>query len=148
MRIEITSEPANVAGVRTAVVDTAREIGFNDSDAGTIALAVDEAVCNCIRHGYQGRGGQPIEVTLERVDAADGAALRIIIRDWGRQVSPDRIIGRDLKDIRPGGLGTHIINSVMDTVEYARGEPEGMQVTMVKRVPTGPTTDGASPCSA
>ena len=37
-----------------------------------------------------------------------------------------------MEDVRPGGLGVHIIRSVMDEVEYSCPLDGGMQLRMVK----------------
>ncbi len=147
--IEITSETRELARVREAVLIAAGRIGFSGQEASSIALAIDEAVTNVIRHGYDGRGGQPIEVTLAQVDRGGAPALEVTIRDRGRQVDPASIVGRDLTDIRPGGLGTHIIRTVMDEVEYSLGEPAGMRLRVLKRLGSCRETSdgGGAPCS-
>jgi anti-sigma regulatory factor (Ser/Thr protein kinase) len=97
-----------------------------------VALAIDEAVTNVIRHGYKGSAGQPIEVVIDRVEREGAPALQVTIRDFGRQVDPAMIVGRDLEDVRPGGLGTHIIRTIMDEVEYTHRHPSGMQLRVLK----------------
>ncbi len=133
-RLSVTSETANIARVRAAVEEAARRIGFREPDATAVVLAIDEAVANVIQHGYQGCPGQPIEITIEPVSRDGRPGLQVTICDCGRQVDPDGIVGRDLQDIRPGGLGTHIMKTVMDEVEYMRRQPEGMQLRLLKMV--------------
>jgi hypothetical protein len=58
--------------------------------------------------------------------------LRIVIEDLGRQTDPGAIKGRDLDDVRPGGLGVHIIREVMDEVVYEKRPGGGMRLTLVK----------------
>ena len=55
------------------------------------------------------------------------------IRDHGRSVDPSSIKSRDLDDVRPGGLGVHIMRSVMDRVEYRKRGLTGMELSMTKR---------------
>lgn len=140
--VSITSEPKQAAVVRAAVDAFAAELGANQSDRSNLVLAIDEAVCNVIKHGYRGQPGQPIDVKLERLSQKGRTGLRVVIRDQGRQIDPTEIVGRDLDDVRPGGLGTHIIRSIMDEVEYRRQETSGMELRMVKWL-SG--TRGASP---
>ncbi len=130
--VRITSETDQVSAVRSAVLESASLLGFAELEASSIALAIDEAVANVIRHGYEGRGGQPIEVVIDRVDRNGTPALQVTICDCGRQVDPANIVGRCLEDVRPGGLGTHIIRTVMDEVEYTRRAPTGMQLRVLK----------------
>lgn len=130
----LTSDTDRLAEARDLVTALAGRLGFNDGQAGQIALAVDEALGNVIRHGYGGRGGQPIELLLERISESARTGLQVTICDQGRQVDPASIVGRELSDVRPGGLGTHIIRGLMDEVEYARGEQCGMKLRLLKWV--------------
>lgn len=132
--IRITSEPANNARVRAAVEAAARRLGFKEKEACSIVLAVDEAITNVIRHGYDGRPGLPIDVTIEPVERAGKVGVEFTICDCAKHVDPCQMKGRDLDDVRPGGLGTHIIRTVMDEVEYMRREPVGMRVCMFKKL--------------
>lgn len=147
--VHITSETCELARVREAVLIAAGQIGFSGAEASSIALAIDEAITNVIRHGYDGCGGQPIEIALDRVERDGVAALQVTICDCGRQVDPATIVGRDLGDVRPGGLGTHIIRTVMDEVEYSMGKPAGMRLRVLKRLGScRGTSDGSeAPCS-
>jgi anti-sigma regulatory factor (Ser/Thr protein kinase) len=89
-----------------------------------VVLAVDEALTNIIRHAYQGKAEQPIEVSFRRIQAVrDGAgrpALEIVLEDRGVTVERGKLYGRKLEDVRPGGLGLHFIKHGMDTVEFRR----------------------------
>jgi len=40
--------------------------------------------------------------------------------DWGPPCDPTKLKARSLDEIRPGGLGLHIIRGSMDAVEYRR----------------------------
>ena len=58
----------------------------------------------------------------------------IVIEDDARQVDPEKIRGRNLEEIRPGGLGVHIIHQIMDSVLYEKRDASGMRLTMEKRL--------------
>ncbi len=131
--IRICSDPSELAAVRARVTTQAEAAGFGDTEVNEIALAVDEALANVIRHGYGGPCDQPIEIRLERINGSEGDAIHITIRDFGRQVDPTQIAGRALEDIKPGGLGVHIIRTVMDQVTYTPADGGGMQLIMTKK---------------
>jgi serine/threonine-protein kinase RsbW len=142
--VELSSNPAYLCGVRELVNLVSRRLGFADGQASKIALAVDEALANVMNHGYQRRTDGRIWVRIYRVeDSGAFAGFRIIIEDEGRQVDPSEIKSRDLADIRPGGLGVHIIREVMDTVHYEKRESAGMRLTMVKLLGTGARVSGS-----
>jgi len=150
IRLQLMSNPLYLSGARELVAAVSKRLGFADEACGKIALAVDEALCNVIRHGYGRASNRPIWISIwpmvEKGDAGLGAAgpaadcadtlpssLRIVIEDEARQVDPQVIRSRDLEEIRPGGLGVHIIKAVMDEVIYERREKVGMRLTMIKR---------------
>jgi anti-sigma regulatory factor (Ser/Thr protein kinase) len=134
--LTITSDTANLAVLRETVTRAALAVGFQDPTVSQITLAVDEAIGNVIKHGYDGRPGQPIEVSIEPFQRADQRGLQIVVCDCGRQVDPATIVGRELSEVRPGGLGTHIIRNVMDEVEYSLRQPQGMRLRMAKLLKT------------
>lgn len=135
MRIPARAECLCV--VRSAFQKMAEVAGFCCEEGERLTLALEEALTNAIRHSYGGPCEQPIVVTMRwRVgQASAGDALEVVVRDFGKQVDPASIKGRDLDEVKPGGLGVHIIKSLMDEVEYSRGEERGMQLRMVKYVP-------------
>lgn len=134
--LELFSQPRFLAAVRALVSTVAQRLGFNEMQCSQISLAVDEALCNVITHGY---GRQPHgRMWLRLWSLGDGAGqaegVRIVIEDECPQVDPAAIRPRDLADIRPGGLGVHIIREIMDQVTYERRERHGMRLTMVKHL--------------
>ncbi|MCL4742187.1 MAG: ATP-binding protein [Phycisphaerales bacterium] len=132
--VEMLSNPVYLSGARQLVSSVAQRLGFDEMACSQIALAVDEALCNVIRHGYDRAVDRPIWLSLWPVEEGKGG-LRIVIEDEAKQVDLDAIKGRKLEDVRPGGLGVHIIREVMDEVKYERREGAGMRLTLVKRVP-------------
>lgn len=142
VKLSITSHPKSLPVVRSAVERMAKMEGFGEHDANELALAIDEALANVIKHGYSGQPDKPIAIRLSALRSAEGRqGLCVIVRDKGRQVDPETIRSRDLNDIRPGGLGVHIIQTVMDEVEYSCPPEGGMQLRMVKYI----SGSGASP---
>ena len=135
--VELLSQPRYLGGARDLIGAVAKRFGFDDHDCGRIALAVDEALCNIIRHGYDRRDDGRIWIKVWPVseENADAGGMVIVIDDEAKQVDPEKIKGRDLEDVRPGGLGVFIIREVMDAVEFQRREGErGMRLVMSKAV--------------
>ena len=134
VRLSICSTPRHLGVVRAAVDALCEVLGFDEPCRTQVVLSVDEAITNVIRHAYDGAEDQPIDIELAALDASQSPGLRIRIRDQGRTVDPGRIRSRDLDDVRPGGLGVHIITESMDHVEYRPAEGGGTVLTMVKRL--------------
>ena len=114
--------------VRGAVAGAAGLCGFDDDTTADIVLAVAEAGQNVILHAYGGREGEAIEMEILR----RSNALVIRLRDFASPTDPDSMKPRDLDDIMPGGLGTHFIREIMDSVEFLPppgGEGNLLQLT-------------------
>ncbi|MFG0330976.1 MAG: ATP-binding protein [Phycisphaerales bacterium] len=132
LKVEMLSQPRYLAGARAMIASVAQRLGFPEGDCGQIALALDEALCNVINHGYQRDPNGRIWISVWPMnDTSEG--VRILIEDEGRKVDPEQIRARDLDEIRPGGLGVYIINRIMDRVEYRQRPEKGMSLLMEKR---------------
>jgi len=139
--LSLFSQPRLLAPARALVGSFANRLGFNEIQCGQISLAIDEAICNIINHGYDRRPDGEILVRIWALgdDTAENngeaAGLHIVIEDRARQVDPEKIRSRDLDDVRPGGLGVYIIQEIMDEVQYEKRSGGGMRLSMTKRVP-------------
>jgi anti-sigma regulatory factor (Ser/Thr protein kinase) len=120
MKFAMPSDPRYLAVVRGAIGPLAAAIGWNECECRAITLALDEALANVIRHAYHNRTDGVIE--LECRENADGLEITV----WDKGDAPDRskICAREIGCDQPGGLGTHIIQDVMDKVSY-EVSPEG-----------------------
>ncbi|MHC4214654.1 MAG: ATP-binding protein [Planctomycetota bacterium] len=134
VELRILANPDYLCVVRMAVRQTAGIFGFQEDKAESITLAVVEALTNIIRHSYDGPCDKPIIVRLNKIcyGEKDRPAIEIVIRDFGKQVDAETIKSRDLDELRPGGVGVHIIHSVMDEVEFSHADDCGMQLRLVK----------------
>lgn len=134
VRVEMLSQPRYLSGARDLVSAVAKRFGFDDTACGQIALAVDEALCNIIRHGYDRDPNRPIWLSIWPlgVEKDEPRGIKIVIEDLAKQVDPEHIRGRDLDDVRPGGLGVYIIRNVMDEAHYERRDSGGMRLVLIK----------------
>ncbi|HNX26941.1 MAG TPA: ATP-binding protein [Phycisphaerae bacterium] len=130
LEICIKSDPAALGEVRRKIDDFVARVGLGDEEAGEIVLSMDEALTNVIRHAYEGRTDRPIEISL--ID--DGETICVEIRDYGIQVPVGKIHSRDLGDVRPGGLGVHIMHECMDCVKFLPQKNGGTLLVMKKCV--------------
>ncbi|MBX3322314.1 MAG: ATP-binding protein [Phycisphaeraceae bacterium] len=137
IRVELLSNPAYLSGARELIASVCKRLGFDDLTCSKVALAVDEALCNVIRHGYKYAENRPIWISLWPLldEHARPEGILLTIEDEADQVDPSCMKGRSLEDIKPGGLGVHIIRDVMDQVCYEKRESRGMRLVMSKRVP-------------
>ncbi len=132
IRVSFPSDPEYMTAVRALVEKVSELIGFDDSQTGQIVLAVDEACSNIIRHQYEGRTDGRIDLAV-RPDGETG--IEFVLRDYGPVRDPSTFRGRRLEDVRPGGLGLHIISEVMDGMHYAPADGGGMRLELRKEIP-------------
>ena len=103
-----------------------------DETARRLILCVDEACANVIKRSYEDHCDEPIEATF----TIEGDDFKVQIRDYGKQRDIGQIKPRDLKDVKPGGLGTHFMNEIMDEVNYCTNRASGTLQTMIKKIKT------------
>jgi len=98
-----------------------------------VNLALDELVTNTILYGFDDPENQEFEVRLD----VSGTELRGELRDGGRVFNPLEVpppnLDAPLQEREVGGLGLHLVRSLMDRLEYRR---EGVKnvLTLAKRI--------------
>lgn len=132
-KLLFTSDTCHLAEVRTSVRAFLSESGFEECATELMVLALDEACTNVIRHAYCGEQ-KPVRLEMTRLDKR----VRFVLRDYGKTCDPKKIKSRALEDIRPGGLGVHIIKQAFDSVAYLP-QPKGTRLVLEKNRPTDST---------
>ena len=122
--LALYSNPKWLSVVRGAVEQLSKTLGFPEMQCRSITRAVDEALSNIVRHSYGNRLDQPIAMYFRRTQRqSEGEVqqgLEILLCDRGPEVDARKTAQSALDEIRPGGLGLHLIRQAMDTVEYTR----------------------------
>jgi anti-sigma regulatory factor (Ser/Thr protein kinase) len=129
LKLVMASDPRFLPVVRGAIGPLAEAMGWSEADSLAITLALDEALANIIRHAYHGHCDGRIEIECR--ESAEG--LEIALLDQGDAPDKTKICARAVGCEQPGGLGTHIIRDVMDTVSYA-ATPSGNRFVATKRL--------------
>lgn len=118
--LSIPSDNAFLSLVRDLTKKLAQGAGFDDTTAGRVALAVDEATTNVIEHAYH--GAKDREVLIRFSDR--GADFRIDVVDTGDTVDPRSVprfnLEQYVSERRTGGLGMHLMGKIMDSVTFRR----------------------------
>ncbi len=133
VEIRVESHPKLLKIVRCGIQHLCILCEFSDIAKNEMILAVDEAVANIIRHAYKGANDKPINVFCD----VHEDRLQIVLQDFGEEVDTNVVKSRDLDDVRPGGLGVHLIQSVMDEMEFSYSKEEGNKLRLVKYLPAG-----------
>jgi anti-sigma regulatory factor (Ser/Thr protein kinase) len=124
LKMELCSQPQLLCAVRGALEPLVEMLGFSEEECRAIIRGVDEALSNIMRHSYCGQMDRPIEMYVNRLEgsanAAPGKGVEILLFDCGPACDTTKLTARSLDDIKPGGLGLHIIRGSMDAIEYKR----------------------------
>ena len=131
-KLEFSTSPTWFRTLRQLITSASMQCGFFERDAGQIAMAVDEALTNIYRHGYHGSTEGRIRLTY-KTEISPHPEICIEIEDDATQIDTERIQSRDLSDIKPGGLGVHLIQTVMDKAVWEKRPEGGMKLSMSKQ---------------
>lgn len=125
--IKVRSDPKYLSLVRSVTAKVGELCGLSESTTEDIKLAVDEACSNVIKHAYGGDTHQSILVKYRMTKKG----FEVLIEDSGVKVQPESIEGRDLEDIRPGGLGVHLIKRAFDFYQFDQRKRRGNRLRLV-----------------
>ncbi len=117
-RLKIPSVTENLHLIRDFTINIARKAGFDDEKQEQIALAVDEACTNVIKHAHHFDIRRLIDIQI----SIDSEKIMITITDKGSGFNVRAVKDPDLKkyiqESRHGGLGIYLIKTLMDDVRY------------------------------
>jgi sigma-B regulation protein RsbU (phosphoserine phosphatase) len=134
MRIRVPARPDRLRLIRMSVEQAAQYCAAEPSWTSDLVMAVDEACQNIIRHAYGSRGEEG-DIVIDFIRRQD--ALEVHLMDFAAPVDPEAIKPRDLGDVRPGGLGVHLIRSVCDEARFVPPPPGvGNLFKLTKRLGT------------
>ena len=119
IKFTIDSRLGHIGLVGLAVQAICSYVGLNDVEAFQIQLCVVEAVTNVVKHAYGAQAGHEVIVAV----SLHPEEISFHIMDTGKTMNP---LSREplefdptnLATIPERGLGLHIIQTVMDEVDY------------------------------
>ena len=133
--LKIDSKTDQLVAVREFISQAAYASGFNDEDVSKIALAVDEACTNVIKHAYHYDAKKKITISVQSTNGE----FEIAIVDTGKQFDPSKLRTPDMKEYlskyKRGGLGVYLMKSLVDKVEYDIEPGKRNQVRLIKHIP-------------
>jgi serine/threonine-protein kinase RsbW len=118
--IRIANQLTEISRVVDALEAFARSHGLSDRVRHDVSIAVDEVISNIIHHSYRDDAAHSITVRLTLVPGElhaeivdDGAAFDPVVHDTPRPSG-------SVEERELGGLGLHLVKSLMDNVCYVR----------------------------
>jgi serine/threonine-protein kinase RsbW len=98
-----------------------------------VNLALDEVVTNVVRHAFQDAKEQEVIAHV----SATSTEVTTEVSDTGRAFNPLDVpppnLDAPLSERTLGGLGIHLVRSLMDSIEYRREDGKNV-LTMRKRI--------------
>lgn len=138
MKIALRNDLGELGRLASELEAFAGAHGLPDATLMALNLALEELVTNTMSYGFTGGEAQTIDVSL----TLDGDMVRVRVEDTGAPFNP---LDQEMPDLdapladRPvGGLGIHLVRSVMDEVHYERAGDRNI-VSLAKRVDGGAT---------
>jgi len=132
-RLVIPSQTRYLNLVTNLTKRAALAVGFDDSAASKVSIAVDEAVTNIILHAYKNDAGQKIEMELRFISGS----LEVHLLHSGNGLHEDQITlpdpGEYVRRPRKGGLGLLLMSRFMDEVHFLKNG-ERCECCMIKRL--------------
>jgi anti-sigma regulatory factor (Ser/Thr protein kinase) len=139
-RFSMSSEAEHLLGLRHWLRAELETLGVDRPTQSALVLAVGELCANSIKHAYEGRGGQPINVSVRGYDDR----LLIEVEDFGRAFDPTRYVEPDLETVPDHGLGIYLVHRIADSVSVDVRRERGTRWTLVKYRPGhGPSAGSA-----
>ena len=135
VELRFPAHPDRMTLVRSTVRGAAVFCGLDPATTQEIVLAVGEACQNVMQHGYAGLDTGDILLTILRGE--EGIVVRVT--DFAPPIDLRKVRSRDFSEVRPGGLGVHFIEALMDSAVFRPG-PGGIGniLEMTKRVGVAP----------
>ena len=128
IRIDMPSHPKYLSVVRGVTERLGKVNCIDRKLIGDIKLAIDEACSNVIKHSYRGDTSKKIKLTYE----INSESFKVVIDDSGLKADMKSLKGRDLDDVRPGGLGVHFIKKIFDVFRFDEAKKRGNRLVLIK----------------
>ncbi|MCL4704957.1 ATP-binding protein [bacterium] len=126
------SSTENLELIRAVVVKIAQKAGFAEMAAMQIALAVEEACVNAIKHAHKNNAAKPLRVQIQ----TDHQKLIVVVSDQGKGFDFQNLKEPDMQEYlakrRPGGLGIVLMKRLMDEVRFESLKGKGTRVWLVR----------------
>ena len=133
-RIIMKNEMSEVPRMTSFFFSVCREHGIDDDTAKTLNLAIEEWVANVINYAYPKGIRGHVEMTADVRDDV----LTVVVKDHGAPFDPTQHAEVDtdaaLEDRTIGGLGIHLVRTIMDTMAYERTADGYNKVTLTKKI--------------
>ncbi len=110
---KFSSDSIELKAIRDWLHNILQQQHYSENTINDAILAINEACMNIIQHAYYGQTDGKIIIEVFQ----DADFLTFHLTDFAPPVDISTCHPRDLDELRPGGLGLHIIRSIMDEMQ-------------------------------
>lgn len=126
------SQTENLELIRAVVAKIAQKAGFAEMAVMQIALAVEEACVNAIKHAHKNNAAKPLRVQIK----TDNQKLTVVVNDQGKGFDFQNLKEPDMQEYLakrwPGGLGIILMKRLMDEVHFESPKGKGTRVRLIR----------------
>jgi serine/threonine-protein kinase RsbW len=124
----MTSEAEQLLRLRKWLREELAGHGVAKQEQANLLMAVGELCANSIQHAYDGRGGQPIHVSVR--SSAD--SLVIEVEDFGKPFDAEKYEGPELDAVPDSGYGLFLVKTIADSLSFDVARERGTKWIIVK----------------
>src|SRR5690625_2666374 len=119
IEMKLPAKPEYVGVIRLSISGIANRMGFSYEEIEDLKVSVSEAITNAVTHAYEDEGEVTVgfgvyEDRLEVMVANHGGSFDLKDIKNGTGPYQDNV---SVENLREGGFGLYLINSLMDKVE-------------------------------
>ena len=111
----------------------AEEAGLDVGTTSALNLAIEEAVANVINYAYPEGVSGPVELSYKCTQTGVTFVLADNGKPFDPTAAPEVDITADAESRPIGGLGIHLVRTIMDSVSYKRAGDRNI-LTMIKKL--------------
>lgn len=117
--ITLKNQIGEIERVQAVVEDLARDWNIAERATFAIKLSLEEVLSNIINYAFQDQEEHEI---LVKIRAPDQSVVDVEVQDDGRPFdplsAPPPVLDQPIEERPIGGLGIHLVQSLMDEVHY------------------------------
>jgi serine/threonine-protein kinase RsbW len=136
--IRLKNDITEIQQLKDTMIDYGKTHHISTEIIHDIKLVLEEVVCNIIYYGYEDAQEHQIEIDV----VLNQSLFVLTITDDGKPFNPldapEPNFDIPFEDRQIGGIGIHLIRTLMDTVKYRREQGKNVLV-LSKRLPLSVT---------
>ncbi len=135
-KLTLPNEMPYLSLAQSFVRHVATQFGFEEPSLGQLDVAMEEAVTNVMKYGYDAEESRSFDITCERLPGG----IRVIVHETGMPFDPSRI-----PQYHPGesrGMGVFLMKSMVDDCSFHNLGPLGKETHLIKYLPEKAVPDG------